>query len=232
MIVRQGTRLRRCRITAPGVLDLEHCTSEAIVVGARKGGAFRPSWRLELGGAIGKEHDDAFVQTLRDFGYHEQLGIASTLALQVGRELWLGGAWRGYAGGMVGLASTAGWRRDTELSPLRFDWSTTTVGAAGHLEHDLWHRLFGYADGMLGVGIGRTRFVDQDDMTTRDAQLGYAAAVGGGLGLRDLWAHGLDFELGARYSRVPAIANDIGETHDSGGFYLGVSAAYRIGGAK
>jgi hypothetical protein len=232
VIVRQGSMLERCRVVAPGDVDLARCSRERVEIASHKGGEFLPSWRIAVGGEVGRERDDAFVQTLRDFGYTDD-GSSWTLSGEVQREIWLGGAFRGYVGGLASYARAARWHRDTELAPLRFEWGTTTVAATARVEHAITGRSYGYLGGLAGVGIGRSQLHDQNDMTTRNLDVGYALGATAGIGCHDaVYIHGLDFELGARVSRTPVVENDIGQTHDSGGVYLGIGLSYRLGGAR
>jgi hypothetical protein len=232
VLVRQGNRLRRCQLSTPGVVELDRCTSEAVVEASRKGGRFTGGWRVELGMAVGAEHDDEYIQTLRDFGYVENRGTA-VVALSVTHELWRTDRASTLVGGFVTHGGVGEWSRQTELAPLRFDWTTTVVGVAGRLEHasPISHRLYGFAEAGVGMGIARTRFLDQDDVMTRETYFGLAMAIGGGIGMRMIVPQHLDFTLGLRYSRAPVIENAIGQTHDSGGVFVGVGLAYRFGGS-
>jgi hypothetical protein len=227
--VRQGSRLLRCQVVAPGTIELGRCASEAVTVGTRKG-MFAPSWRIAVDASIGGDRSDGFEQTLRDFSFVEEDGTPGGFSLSITREVWI----RGHSiGAYVGAASAPGWTRETEREPLRFEWSTTTVGVTNHVERGLTRRLFGYADLLLGVGIGRTRFADQDDKVTTETHVGPAATLGAGVGLRGaMLVPELALTLGMKASWAPVIQNEIGERHDSGGLLVGMGLQYTYGGAR
>jgi hypothetical protein len=228
VLVRQGNRLRRCQLVAPGTVDLERCTNEAVVEGTKKSG-FLPHWRVELSASVGKESSDEFVQTLSDFGYLER-GTSSGLGLAVSRELWRTPRASALVGGVLQVGSSPEWTRETELAPLTFKWRTTTIAALARGEVGLTTRTFAFADATLGLAIGDARFSDQDSMTSNDRFVGFSTSVAGGLGLRDLFVRGSDLTLGLRWTRAPVIDNDLDQTHDSGGVFVGIAAGYRFGG--
>jgi hypothetical protein len=231
--VRQGTRLLRCQVVAPGAIVLDRCTSEAIVESANKGGAAsddRPRrWRLELTAGAGSERGTDFTRTLTNFGFHEQASNANVLTLAVARETRFRG---NYLGGYLSLSSAPGWERETELQPLRFDWTTTSIGVASHAEQGLTRRLFLYGDIGGGIGIGRTQFVDQDGKRTHEMFYGATAYAAAGLGFRDVVIDALSLTIGVRSAWAPVIENNLGETHDSGGTFGGFGLSYTYGGSR
>ncbi|MBS1123719.1 MAG: peptidase caspase catalytic subunit p20 [Deltaproteobacteria bacterium] len=227
--VRQGTKLLRCQVVAPGTVVLDRCTTEAISVDSKKGGRFIPTWRFELVAGSGQERQTEFTRTLRDFGYQEDASSASEVSISAGRDLFGHGE---YVGGFLSFVQAPGWRRETELEPLRFSWNTTTIGAMGHLEHPLWRQLFVYLDVAAGLGIGRTRFIDQDGKTLTNTYFGPSAFAGGGLGFHHVIVNELALTMGMRVGWAPVIENDIGTTHDSGGTFLGIGLSYARGGSR
>jgi hypothetical protein len=230
VLVRQGNQLLHCQVTAPGAVDLGRCSSETVVDAARKGGGFEPRWRFDVGLGFGREggsHDN-FSQTLQDFGYREE-GLSSELSIGASREYLVR---RLSIGGLVDFRQSSTWKRDTELSPLQFRWSTTLVGANAHYEAYWSRRSFFYGDTFVGLGIGRTHFEDQNNMSNGDTFFGPAASLGAGLGINDMFARGLALSLGAKYGWAPVIENDIGDTHDSGGLFFGLGMSYTRGGSR
>ena len=226
--VRQGDRLLRCQALAPGAIDPATCSSEAVVVATSKG-RFVGRWRIAaVAGFGGAERSDAYQQTLHDFGYDKVSKIIyPEISLAVTRELWI----RGHSiGGYVGTYGGPSWSRLTERDPLRFEWSTTTVGLINHVESRAWNGLFGYADVLLGLGIGRTRFVDQDNQRTTSTYFGPVVSLGAGGGVR--LGSRIALTLGAKWSWAPIIDNDIDQTHDTGGVTVGTGLQYISGATR
>ncbi|HEU0034781.1 MAG TPA: caspase family protein [Kofleriaceae bacterium] len=226
VVVRQGNRLLRCQLVAPGVLDASRCTNEAFVDSTRKGQLFVPNWRFAVDLTLGNERDDAFVQTLRDFGYREDRSLSSAWSASVFRNTERYGI---SAGGFARYVGGPAWSRDTELSPLRFEWWTAAFGPALHLEKRVTRRLSTHADVDAGLAISRTHFVDQDDKASRDTFFGPSATLGAGFAFRGIWLDELAFTFDVRGTWQPVIENDIGDTHDSGGIFYGFGLSYTRG---
>ncbi|HET7504577.1 MAG TPA: caspase family protein [Kofleriaceae bacterium] len=232
VLVRHAGRLSRCDVTAgPGgaVVDLSRCTSEAIVAATGKGGPSVRALRIELDGRAGGERDDGFTRTLRAFGYDQTKGgaISSGLALRVMWQLDP----RLLVGGFASISDMPEWSLPTERQPLRFAWSTTTVGALARVVQPFGASRFAAASGLYaelgaGLGIGSTRLTDQDDRRTDEHFLGWATAMGGGLFVQG--DRGIGFSLGYEFDYAPVIENLAGDTHASGGHRVsaGVSYAY------
>lgn len=232
VMVRHAGRLARCELsTASGnaAVELDRCTSEAIVVAVNKGGLAEPvrALRFELTGVAGNEHADGFTSTLGAFGYEQGAGLSAGLALSVmwrqGRRLWLGG--------FAATSSTPEWTMPTERAALRFGWSTTTLGAVARVVQPFGTRGNAGRSGLYaqlgaGLGIASTHLTDQDDVRTEERFFGWATTLGGGLHVEG--NRGLGFSLGYQFDYAPVIDNLTGETHASGGHRLsaGVSYAY------
>ncbi|HEX2689154.1 MAG TPA: caspase family protein [Kofleriaceae bacterium] len=232
VLVRHAGRLSRCEVSAGNgavVVELDRCTSEAIVVSANKGG-FAERGRplhIELTGVAGGERKDGFTETLGAFGYKQDKGLSAGLVLEVlwriDRRLLLGGF-----GAIVGAPR---WTLATERQPLRFWWSTATLGAIARAlqsfgDHGLAARSGIYAELGAGLGIGMTHFADQDDRRTDQRYAGWAMTMGGGFCLES--RRGIGFSLGYQFDYAPVIDNLTGDTHGSGGHRLsaGISYAY------
>jgi hypothetical protein len=186
--------------------------------------------RIELGGRIGAERSDAFTRTLTDFGYdQEMLGVGTNISLGVSRELavtGLGSA-RVWVGGLVDHAQAPTWRRSTELEPLEFEWATTSLLATARALQPLGGTRFGvYAQLGAGLAIGRTRFSDAMNETTRETHLGPAISAGAGLSIDSVIFRGLAMSLGYELGYARAIANNFDEVHGSGGHRVGLGLSY------
>lgn len=234
VLVRHGQALSRCQVTAgPGgaAVDLDRCATEAIVVEQTKGGGFPRPMRIELTGLVGAERHDAYTETLGNFGLAEQglfptsSGLALTVTRQIERRLWVGGA--------ASFAQAPEWKRTDHDTSLAIAWSTMTVEAVARgyqpfADHGFFSRLGVYGQLGAGLAIGRTRFTEVDGMELRDSYLGPAVSVAAGLHSESPYITGLGMSLGYELDYARAIANDIGDTHASGGHRvtLGISYSY------
>jgi len=230
VLVRHGGVMSRCDLQTTGgtaVVELDRCTTEPIAIAAAKGGD-EPGRRLrfEVVGVVGAERKDGFTDTLKAFGYQPGKGLSGGLTVsalrQVERRLWLGGF-----GALVGAPD---WTLPTGRQPLRFSWSTATLGPLVRAvqplgDHGLAGRTGVYAQLGAGVGLGSTQLIDQDDHTTSQHFTGWAATMGAGLRLDGARVGG---SLGYQFDYAPVIHNLTGDTHASGGHRLtvGVSCAY------
>jgi hypothetical protein len=228
VIARTGEQIARCPITAgPGgaTVDLGRCTLEAVAPAARKGtAALAPRWRVEVSGALERERRDAYRATIVDtFDYRESGALTAEASVGVLREYGRRGLWLG------GFASQAGaptYTFDAGVEPLEFRWQITRVGALAQLEHPLGRTLAVFGRAAAGLGLGWTRFVDQDGDVTREAFAGPALELGAGLRLENIWTHGLGMSLGGSFEYAPIIENELGERHDSGGARLRYGLSY------
>jgi len=239
VIVRQGAAMKRCQVSTVGgesAVDLERCTTEKVVASTKKGGGFERPWNVEVFGTLGPERSDAYTETLEAFGYNEEFldpskGLGLTVTRRIHEKLWVGGMGMSVAGPR--------WSRDSEEMPLRFDWSTTmllgTVRGVHHLAEDgLFSRFGFYAQLGAGLAIGRTRLLDQDDESHTDTHFGPALTAGGGLhfGYPGHYKRVPDFlmptslTIGYDFVYAPAITNNLGDTHASGGHRLSVGLGY------
>jgi len=187
--------------------------------------AWSHPYRIEVTGSLGGERADGFTQRLTDFGYKQDFGPASTIAIAattlVAPNIWVG-ATASYAG-------SPRWQRDTALSPLVFAWSTTTIAALGHAELPVYGvgqgaRAALYGRLALGLGIAHSRFDDQNAMTLRESFYGVAASVGAGVRIDT--PSGVGIALGYQLDYAPVMANAIGDTHASGGNRISLGFAY------
>jgi Caspase domain len=231
VLVRHAGRLARCEVATAGgtaTVDLARCPSEAIVVATHKGAGLpgRPL-QIELGFVAGGERRDGFVDTLAAFGYERDVGssLSSGFALRVMRRI----DHRFLLGGFLAFSGAPPWSLATERDPLRFQWSTTTVGALARFVLPFGASRWGqaselYAQAGGGLGIGDTQFRDADDQRTDQRFFGWAATLGAGVHVEG--NRGIGFSLGYQFDYAPVIENLAGDTHASGGHRLSVAASY------
>jgi hypothetical protein len=219
VLVRDGDTLVRCDVVAPGMVDLGTCQREAVIASATKGGGFERPWRIELGGGIGGEREDAYTKNLSNFGYLEDTSqltaFAQVTALRQVADHF-------YVGAQVAWMSLPDWRHDiTGGSPLfqELTWSATTFGAFARAIEPLWSRwgnAFGiYAQGMLGAGVGVSDVRDTNGALHGQSNTGYAVSGGGGFYVDTRF--GIGMLVGDDYDYAPVITDLIGNTHAVGG---------------
>jgi hypothetical protein len=229
VIARTGEQIARCPITAgPGgaTVDLGRCTIEAAAPAARKGAApaLPPRWRVEVSGALERERHDAYRSTIVDaFDYREDGALTAEASIGVVREYGRRGLW---LGGFAAQAASPTYVFDAGVAPLEFRWQTTRVGALAQLERPLGRTLAVFGRAAAALGLGWTRFVDQDGAVTREVFAGPAVELGAGLRLENVWTHGLGMSLGGSFEYAPIIENELGERHDSGGVRLRYGLSY------
>jgi hypothetical protein len=239
VIIRQGSTLQRCGVSTvngSSAVDLDRCSSEKVVASTQKGGRFARPTRIELFGAIGPERRDGYTQTLENFGYEEDFlapsqGLGIAVSRRIHEKLWVG-----VAGAYV---TNPQWTRRTEEMPLRFDWSVMTLmgtarGIQQFAETGWLSRAGVYAQVAAGLAMGRTRLLDQDDDAHYSTHFGPALSAGAGLhfGSPGVWKRLPDFimplsmTLGYELVYAPAITNNAGDTHASGGHRLTLGIGY------
>jgi hypothetical protein len=229
VLVRNGGQVERCDVqVGPGgtILDLDRCTREPIVVAAEKGGFVEPAraMRIELSGIAGGERSDAFTETLDAFGYKRSgtsAGLALAVTQRLERQFWLGG--------FAAMTSSPAWSLATDRNPMRFSWSTISLGALGRAfqpfgSHGFAGRSGFYAELGAGLGIASTQLRDADNRRTDQRFYGWALTMGGGLHIEG--NRGLGFSLGYEYDYAPLIENLERETHASGGHRLSAGISY------
>jgi hypothetical protein len=227
VIARTGGRVARCAVTAgPGgaAVDLGRCTFEALAPAVQKGGTFAPRWRIELAGALARERHDAYRATLVDtFAYREDGALTAEASLGVLREYGHRGLW---LGGFASQAASPRYVFDAGDRPLEFRWQVTRLGALAQGEYPLGGKGAAFARAAAGLGVGRTRFVDQDGAAAHETHVGPAVELGAGLRLDDIWTRGLGMSLGGSFEYAPIIDNELGERHDSGGVRVRYGLSY------
>lgn len=237
VLVRSGTRLQRCQLVAgPGgvTLDVDRCTNEAVEVNTTKGWGHLP-WRartlLEVSLFAGTERSDGYTQTLENFGYSQDDfgsftgGFGLTFLRQRTRNVWLGGA--------ASYETAPEWKRfDTDTNLVTY-WNTFRALAvvrgelfAAEQGPSSWLGLYGQLGG--GLAVARSHFRGAEGQWTTESDLGGAVSAGGGFLLRSPWFTGWGGTIGYEFAYSPALTNDIGDRHASGGHrvQLGFGATF------
>ncbi len=236
VLVRQGTTLSSCEVTAGGIVDLSRCTKDELEEGTTKGGRWERPNRTDYQFVFGGERSDGFTDTLENFMYKKDLFAASwgariTHLRRVHEYIWVGAA--------VGAEQSPTWTRDTDgLYPLRFDWSTVTVTGVGRGETALGSsgvlsRLKVYGQLGVGLGLARTTMRDQDDTETNELYAGPALEGGAGLLIggdehRLLMVRGMGISLGYQFMYARVIDNLTEDTHASGGHRLALGVSFNF----
>ena len=239
VLVRDGTTLYRCALTAPGEVELARCKREQVAVAViAKGGElydeaeveeraalFAHPYRIELGVSLGGERGDAYTANLSNFGYTEGLFSATwsgqiTALRRMSRYVWLGA--------QVAHATLPVWTHSitgADALQQQLTWNATTIGAVGRGAYPLGRHLEVYGQLMAGVGIGRSDLEDTNDMTYAQTNVGPALAAGAGAVFH--FPLRVDALVGYEFDYAPIVKDLIGDTHAVGGnratFALGYS---------
>ncbi len=237
VLVRQGTTLSRCEVSAGGIVELSRCKTEKLVDTTTKGGE-RPGHplRLQLGGLIGGERHDAYTDSLEAFGYREQnlLEPSSTVELMLlrGQDFT---PFRDSLGISVGHSSMPSWIQEVSGSDFQqhFDWNLTYVHLVSRFEKEfaetgLFSHFGLYVDFNAGLGIGRTSLTDADSVTHRDTHFGLSTRMGVGLHIDSFVVRGIGLDLGWAAVYSPVIEDLIGNTHTAGGQRLAAALSYDL----
>lgn len=236
IIVRHGDRLQRCSVTTNGsaTIDPGSCHEETIIVATRKGGYGVVPWdkdtRVEVVLGFGAERGDGYTQTLANLGYDKDGDEGGDIAVHALRHV----APNIWVGGFASFGSAPSWKRDEGNSapnsnPLEFEYQTYAFGALGHAELPIYSvglgaRLSLYGRLAAGIGIGRTKFSDEDNMVIHQTFYGFSGSVGAGARIDT--PSGLGVALGYQLDYAPVIKNLIGDTHASGGNRITLGFAY------
>jgi hypothetical protein len=233
VIVRHGSTLSHCDVSGGGEVDLDHCRDEQIRNEATKGPLgprFTRPTRIELGVLVGDERDDAYTQSLANFGYQKDLiaidvGLYGLALRQVSDELWVGA--------LVGSVKMPQWTRNVSGSSTEqtFDWSTYTAAAVVRGELPFAGAGVGahfsvFAQLDAGLGVGRTQLVNAQNMTYDDTYFGPAFGAAAGLHVLGWVWPGLGASLGYAYDYAPVIKDLIDNTHATGGHRLTFALTY------
>ena len=228
VLVRHGSTLSRCPMTAPGEVDLDHCHDEAFVEQRAKGGSdddvIRYETRFEVGGFLGGiRQQDGYTKNLQTFGYSAQAplsaGLTATGVTTLRHGLVLGGR--------LTWEQEPDWRHDVvggSGASQTLAMNTTTVELIARYPLPEFSRRFrSYTEIGAGLAIGRTHLTSADEMRYDDTNVGPCASAAAGLELR-LGDIGIVARAG--YEFAYAIKDLIGNTHTSGGSRVELGVTY------
>lgn len=229
VLVRHGTTISHCDVALGGVVDLDHCRTEAIRAEATKGGTSVP-FRFELAGFLGSERHDAFTDNLAAFGYNESIAPTAGLSLSGLRETRIPSVW---IGSMLSFENMPQWKHGIAGSDVMqtFDWNLTTATIAVRdqlpfADAGLFSHVAGVAQIAAGVGYAHTTLHSADGSVHTDNYFGLAwSSV---LGVHFEFPRQLGVTLGVQYDIAPVVKDLIGNTHDSGGYRLHLGISYTL----
>jgi hypothetical protein len=228
VLVRHGSTLSRCPITAPGEVDLDHCHDEAFVEQRAKGlgdddEVVVHETRFELGGFLGGTPHDGYTKNLETFGYTEQAPLSSGLTA-TGVTTMRHGA---VIGGRLTWEREPDWQHDVvggSGASQTLNLNVTTVELIGRYPFPEFSRLVRtYTELGAGLAIGRTHLTSADQMHYDDTNFGPCASAAAGIELR-LGQVGIVGRFG--YEFAYAIKDLIGNTHTSGGTRVELGVTY------
>jgi hypothetical protein len=199
-------------------------------------------WAIELSSGLAFIADDNYTERLQQFGYcvysRDFSGMSGRFSL---RGLYQLNSYLGLALQVQFHEQSDNYQRCSGLSfppftpPYDYKYSlswetyTVTLSPRGTLSlFDDWLAL--YAEMGIGIGFGFTEFAGQEEgtgeFTDSQGYLGYRLAAGGGIQL-NFWRY-MGMFVEASYDYAPIIENLMGETRNSGGFFLGLGLRLRI----
>jgi Caspase domain len=192
---------------------------------AARAGTARETWSLvfAVGGSTRSRHDD-YVQRLDDFGFERDLAAIGTPSWQLG----IGYALAEHLSVGIDLRNLdTGSRSRPTYAPgksedyTRFEWSSYAFTAQLQAHADPFSALRLFVQ--LGVGAGLAESTLRDDS---QVQLGPVFNASAGLYLMPWRTTG--FVLQAMYAYAPLLANELDETHDSGGLIITAGLRFRL----
>jgi hypothetical protein len=235
VVVRDGDRAQLCDVQlsarASHLLDPRSCRALALSSLEAKLGAQGPRferWFLEAGVVLRLNYyDDDYTATLEkfgfDFGDDDIFWPQLTIGVGVLRNLSLVGR-----GEVLEKHSYDRQQRSQsgEVDWHKFSWITgsATLGARARLPL-LREYLVPFVEFDVGLAIARSRYL-RDGKDDKQSYFGPVLRASAGLTCHMFWLFGCFMELG--YDYAPALKNDIGDRHDSGGVH--VSTGLRLRG--
>jgi hypothetical protein len=221
VLVRHGSMLSRCTMTAPGEVDLDHCHDEAFVDQRSKGGEPLSLYQLSAGFIVHQQWgSDAYTNNLRNFGYVSDTDVTPGIDIQVLRYINRYGA----IGLRLGYQALPHWRHDVVGSDTSqsLDWNTTTLDLVIHGDRPLFgsRRLSTVSEIWLGGALSRTHVTCADTMHYDDSYLGFSGGITAGLALK-LGSFDLGLNLG--FEATTGVTDLIGNSHTAAGFRIGLS---------
>ncbi|MFT3698211.1 MAG: caspase family protein [Kofleriaceae bacterium] len=230
VLVRHGNALSRCPLAAPGEVDLDHCTDEALAAEATKGGDgpksfYAGHYRFTLTAAIGSDRDDDYTKNLQAFGYTRDAGAAMNLEATMTHGIWDDDM---FLGGSLGVNALQPWTHDIVGSDAtqHLEMQTFSLRGVAGRQDQLTRWLSWYYQVGFGLAVGHTLLHGADSMSYSTTNLGPTLA--GEYGIRFALPQHLVLGLVGNYSWEWAIKDLIGNTHASGGFRLGLTLGWNL----
>jgi len=224
VLVRHGTTLSRCQMTAPGEVDLDHCHDEAIVEQRTKGGELLHPLQLSIGLVVrGEQFNDDYTRNLKNFGYLADGTVSGGFELEALREVFPT-VWGGFR---LGYTTLPRWRHDVigSVASQSLDWNTTTLDAVLQLRRSIpgFRRLSVISKLDVGVALSRTDVTSTDNMHYSDSYFGFSGGLLAG-------AHeqlgNIAIELTGGVDVSTGIKDLIGNSHTAGGARVGLGLTY------
>jgi opacity protein-like surface antigen len=204
-------------VGAPGA-----CDAMPEIAATQKGGPGVPDLQFEAFASLGFGASDQFTQRLQDFGYHKDFLAATT-------QLGLGAYKRVHpylaSGVELGHISSPEWTRGTDLGPLRYAYSVTVLTGVVRAGRALGRHSSAFAQAQLGLARGHDRLIDETQHEDTSVSWSWAVGASGGITLTPL--RGFGITVRASYLHAPAITNRIGDTHETGGLFVGLGLEVR-----
>ncbi len=224
VLLRQGDEIRECDVTlaeqSTVTFDVALCRPAALDGGSIKGGGSATArWGLELSLGVLQGRDDSYVSVMRQFGFNQfggnvWLGLSHQISLTASRALdrhfaltldllELDAENHSRSGGLDGDDAS-------------FGWSSYGLGAGLRGARPVLRgRLVPYAQVSAGPALGLTNWSDATG-TFRQTFFGYYLGAKVGAAYMPWRSLGLLVQAATYYA--PIIKNNLGDTHDSGGF--------------
>jgi hypothetical protein len=193
----------------------------------------RESWFVELGGQLGFGPRDAYLGTLETFGYRAAAGGSFGVDVALGRQLHPNlSILTRYDVVERGFADRSASGRNGH----DFDWTTHTLMAGLRLRVPLAGRwLVGFVELDAGAALAHSSLLYRDSQGLSYSQLpddayhvAFAARALAGVTI-NVSRHGGFYAAGG-YTHAPALENELGQRHQSGG--ATVVVGMRMNGVK
>lgn len=193
----------------------------------------RERWFFEGGVVFGSAYASAFTGRLQSFGYGENnferyymnaefsagVGLNRHFTLVARSEGVENRNYERYLGGVDGRGSSD-----------QFYWSTIAValGLRARLRFFReWIVGFAELDGGLGIAFGESYGTSPDGRTHESSETRYGPVVRGALGMTFGFSEHFGAYMSTAYTYAPVQKNDLGDTHDDGGFSISTGLRLR-----
>lgn len=214
-------------------LDTRGCPVVDLPVIATKGESTEfERWFVELGVSRRFARDDEYVQTLEDFHFEptrsarpgDQGGPTLLLLSGVGLTPYFSLL------GRVERLQKREYERDIHAQAgsqiSKFKWTTWSFALGARGRWPLFHeRLVPFGELDVGLAMAWSAFEGPDQRESLDGHLGPVVRAGLGATVH-LFAR-LGLTVSGGYDYAPVLKNLVGETHDDGGFHVGLSFRLR-----